>query len=74
VAPDGLGTLEIRSEGLAGLRVHLNELHDLSFDEAALSVGVLRLDVSPYLVAGLNQVQYDVVGRAGSATVAVIVE
>jgi stage II sporulation protein D len=74
VAPDGLGTLEIRSEGLAGLRVHLNELHDLSFDEAALSGGVLRLDVSPYLVAGLNQVQYDVVGRAGSATVAVIVE
>lgn len=73
IAPNASGSLEIRAEGLKGLRVHFNELYDMSFDEAALASGVLRVDVSPYLVAGLNVVQYNPVGREGTATVSVIV-
>jgi hypothetical protein len=74
VAPSARGTLEIRADGLPGLRVHINELYDINFDEAALAAGILRVDVSQYLVAGLNEIQYNVVGRTGTATVTVIVE
>jgi len=74
VAPNARGILEIRADGLQGLRVHINELYDINFDEAALAAGVVRVDVSQYLVAGLNQIQYNVVGRGGTATVTVIVE
>jgi stage II sporulation protein D len=74
VAPNARGILEIRADGLQGLRVHINELYDINFDEAALAAGVVRVDVSQYLVAGLNQIQYNVVGRDGTATVTVIVE
>lgn len=73
VAPNALGTLEIRATGLSGLRVHLNEQHDLAFDAAALAAGVVRVDVSPYLVQGLNVIQYNPVGRDGRATVNVVV-
>ena len=73
VAPNGLGTLEIRSTDLKGLSVHFNGLFDLTFDEAALAAGVVRVDVSPYLLTGLNTVQYNPVGRDGQATVGVIV-
>jgi SpoIID/LytB domain protein len=73
VAPNALGTLEIRASGLDGLRVHVNELYDLSFDAAALAAGLLQVDISPYLVEGLNVIQYNPVGRAGTATVSVIV-
>lgn len=73
-APNGRGTLEIRATGLKGLRVHINELYDLSFDEAALAAGVVRVDVSPYLVTDVNVIQYNVVGNGGTATVMVIVE
>lgn len=73
VAPNAQGTLEIRATDLKGLRVHLNELYDLTFDEAALAAGVLSVDVSDYLVAGLNVIQYNPVGRDGTATVNVIV-
>jgi stage II sporulation protein D len=74
VAPNARGILEIRSTDLKGLRVHFNEQYDLSFDEATLAAGVVRVDVSNYLVAGVNLVQYNVVGRNGTATVTVIVE
>jgi hypothetical protein len=74
VAPNARGTLEIRSTDLKGLRVHINEQYDLSFDEATLAAGVVRVDISPYLAAGVNLVQYNPVGRNGSATVTVIVE
>jgi peptidoglycan hydrolase-like amidase len=74
VAPNGRGTLEIRSADLKGLRVHVNGLHDLSFDEATLAAGTVRVDVSAYLIAGVNVIQYNVVGRNGTATVTVIVE
>jgi stage II sporulation protein D len=73
VAPNALGTLEIRASGLDGLRVHLNEQYDLSFDAATLAAGVVRVDVSPYLVQGLNVIQYNPVGRGGTATVNVVV-
>ncbi len=72
-APGPSGTLEIRATDLKGLRVHINELYDLSFDAAALTADVVRVDISPYLVAGLNVIQYNPVGRSGSATVNVVV-
>jgi stage II sporulation protein D len=74
VAPSALGTLEIRATDLKGLRVHINGLHDIAFDEAALASGLVRADISQYLVAGVNQIQYNPVGRTGTATVTVIVE
>jgi SpoIID/LytB domain protein len=73
IAPNASGVLEIRATDLKGLRVHINELHDLSFDEAALSTELVRIDVSEYLVAGLNVIQYNPVGNGGRATVGVIV-
>jgi SpoIID/LytB domain protein len=73
VAPRAAGMLEIRSTDLKGLRVHINELHDITFDEAALSSGLVQVDVSAYLVAGMNVIQYNPVGRTGRATVNVVV-
>jgi SpoIID/LytB domain protein len=74
IAPNASGILEIRATDMKGLRVHINELHDLTFDEQDLSSGpVLRIDVSPYLVSGLNVIQYNPVGSLGKATVNVIV-
>ena len=74
VAPSAQGTLQIRADdALQGLRVHLNGLHDLSFDAAALAAGSVEVDLSPYLVSGLNVIQYNPVGRNGSATVNVVV-
>ena len=72
-APGPSGTLEIRATDLKGLRVHINDLYDLNFDAAALTEDVVRVDISPYLVAGLNVIQYNPVGRSGSATVSVVV-
>jgi hypothetical protein len=74
VAPNGQGTLQIRADGdLQGLRVHLNELYDLSLDQPSLGSGLIQIDVSPYLTTGLNVIQYNPVGRTGSATVNVVV-
>lgn len=74
VAPNAQGTLQVRASGdLQGLRVHLNGLHELSFDAAALASGFVEVDVSPYLVSGRNVVQYNPVGRSGTATVNVVV-
>ncbi len=74
VAPNGQGVLEIRATDLNGLRVHVNELYDLSFDEETLAGGVVRVDLSGYLVAGSNVIQYSPVGRTGQATVSVVVQ
>ena len=74
VAPSAAAILQIRATDLAGLRVHINEQHDLSFDEAQLADGLVSVDVSPYLVAGLNVIHYNPVGRGGKATVNVVVE
>jgi peptidoglycan hydrolase-like amidase len=72
-APSQAGTLEIRATDLRGLRVHINELFDLSFDAGQLAADVVTVDLSRYLVAGLNVIQYNPVGRNGSATVNVVV-
>lgn len=74
VAPNARGVLEIRATDLQGLRVHLNELYDLSFDEVTLAQEVVRVDISEFLVAGLNVIQYNPVGRSGAATVNVVVQ
>ena len=74
VSPSANGLLQIRAIDLAGLRVHINGTYDLSFGEAELSGGLVSVDLSPYLNAGLNVVQFNPVGRLGSATVNVVVE
>jgi len=74
VAPTGKGTLEIRPEGLKGLRVHINGTYDLSFTNGDLAGSVVRLDITPYLQPGANLIQYNPVGRDGSATILVVVE
>jgi SpoIID/LytB domain protein len=73
VAPNALGTVEIRATDLKSLRVHVNGLYDLSFDQATLASGVVRVDISQYLIAGLNVIQYNPVGLGGRATVNVVV-
>lgn len=75
MSPEGIGTLEVRPhDGLRKLVVHVNETHDLVLDEADLSAALVRVDLSPYLVPGLNVVQYNPVGNRGSATVNVIID
>ena len=74
VAPSSSGVLQIRAVDLAGLRVHINETYDLAFDEAQLASGFVSVDLSPYLVPGLNVIQYNPVGRFGTATVNVVVQ
>jgi len=73
-APLGRGTLEVRPAGLKGLVVHVNELHDVVLKEEDLAAEVVRVDLTPYLTAGVNVVQYNPVGRNGSASVTVIVD
>ena len=70
----GRGTLEVRPAGLKGLVVHVNELHDVVLKEEDLAAEVVRVDLTPYLTAGVNVVQYNPVGRNGSASVTVIVD
>ncbi len=72
-APNALGTLVVRPTDLKGLRVHINETYDLSFDEADLAAGTVSVDVSPYLLPGINTIQYNPVGRDGGATVTVVI-
>ena len=59
---------------MKGLRVHLNGTYDLFFGAAELAAGVVTVDVSPYLAAGINTIQYNPVGRGGTATVTVLVD
>jgi hypothetical protein len=59
---------------LKGLRVHINETYDIALGEAELADEVVRIDVSPYLFAGTNVVQYNPVGNQGTATVLVLVD
>ena len=74
MSPTGRGTLEVRAQGLKGLRVHFNEMWDLSLTETELAQDVVRIDVTSYLLNGDNVVQFNPVGRYGTATVLVIVE
>jgi hypothetical protein len=75
IAPNGIGTLVIRpTGGLKKLAVHINETYDLILNEDQLSAPVVSIDISPYLVPGENTIQYNPVGRYGSATVNVNVQ
>jgi stage II sporulation protein D (peptidoglycan lytic transglycosylase) len=73
-APNARGTLIVRATDLKKLVVHINEIYDISLDEASLAAGVVSVDVSPYLVQGVNTIQYNPVGIDGTATVMVVVE
>jgi stage II sporulation protein D len=76
-APNARGVLEVRPAEpgtLNGLIVHLNETYDIVLGKEALAAPVVRLDVSPYLLPGVNVVQYIPVGRTGAASVTVIVD
>ena len=53
--------------------MHLNGLYELRFDAAALAPGLVDVDLLPHQVSRLNAIQYNPVGRAGSATVNVLV-
>jgi SpoIID/LytB domain protein len=68
------GRLIVRSTGLKKLMVHINETTDLSLDETTLSTSPVSIDVSPYLVPGLNTLHYSPVGRGGQATVIVALD
>lgn len=73
-APNALGTLIVRPTDLKGLRVHINGLYDISFTSADLATDKISIDISSYLVPGLNTIQYNPVGRTGQATVMVAVD
>ena len=73
-APNAHGTLVIRPIGLKGLRVHINGLYDISFTAGDLATDKLSIDISSYLIAGVNTIQYNPVGRDGKATVLVAVD
>jgi SpoIID/LytB domain protein len=73
-APNARGMLVVRATDMKKLVVHINEAYDLTFDEETLAAGTASLDVSQYLMQGLNTIQYNPVGRDGKATVTVTVE
>lgn len=73
-SPTGQGVLEIRPQDMRGLVVIFNDESVLRLDEDDLSAPVVRIDVTQYLVAGINQVRYVPLDRNAVATVVVIVD
>ena len=69
-----MGSLVVRSDGLKKLVVHINDTYDLVLNEEQLAAGTVTVDISAYLVPGLNTIQYSPVGRDGTATVQVVIE
>jgi peptidoglycan hydrolase-like amidase len=72
-APNGIGTLFVRNADMRKLRVHINGTYDLALDEEELADGEATVDLTGYLVAGVNTIQFNPVGH-GTATVTVAVE
>jgi SpoIID/LytB domain protein len=72
--PNALGTLEIRNATVKGINIHVNGTYDIIVRAEQLADGTESIDLSPYLVQGLNFIHYNVVGRNGSATVNVNVQ
>ena len=72
-APNAGGTLYVRNATMRKLRVHVNETYDIALDEDELADGEASVDLSGYLVPGLNLIQYNPVGQ-GEATVTVAVD
>jgi SpoIID/LytB domain protein len=74
-AANAVGTLVVRpTGGLKALNVTINGTTSFHLTADQLSQPVISIDISPYLTAGLNTVQYNPVGRNGGATVNVNVE
>jgi stage II sporulation protein D len=73
-AQNAIGTLEVRDATFKGLAVHINGTYDIVLGAEELADGAESVDLSPYLVPGLNVIQYNPVGRNGSATVNVNIE
>jgi SpoIID/LytB domain protein len=73
-APNALGTLVVRATGLKKIAIHINGTYDIILNAEHLSQPVFSIDISPYLVQGVNTIQYNPVGRYGCATVNVNVE
>jgi len=73
-APNAIGTLAVRPNGLKKLVVHLNDIYDIVLTSEQLSQPLITIDISPYLVQGVNTIQYNPVGRNGAATVNVNIE
>jgi SpoIID/LytB domain protein len=74
-AANAIGTLVIRpTGGLKALNVTINDTNGFHLTSEQLAQPVVSIDISPYLVAGINTVQYNPVGRNGAATVNVNVE
>jgi hypothetical protein len=68
-APNAQGELVVRATSeLKKLVVHVND-YDFVITGDQLESGLFTLDISPYLVQGVNTIQYNPVGRYGEATV-----
>ena len=68
-APNAQGTLVVRATSdLQKLVVHVND-HDFMISGEDLASGVFTMDISPYMVYGVNTVKYNPIGRYGNATV-----
>lgn len=73
-SPTGRAVLEVRPKGLKGLIVHVNGLVDIALRQGDMNREVVRIDLTPYLLPGENTILYNPVGRAGAATVAVLID
>lgn len=68
-APNAQGELVVRATSeLKKLVVHVND-YDFVITGDQLESGLFTMDISPYLVQGVNTIQYNPVGRYGEATV-----
>jgi stage II sporulation protein D len=68
-APNAQGELVVRATSeLKKLVVHVNE-YDFLITGDQLAGGIFTMDISPYLVQGVNTIKYNPVGRYGGATV-----
>ncbi len=68
-APNALGTLVVRATpDLKKLVVHVND-YDFMISREQMAGGLFTMDISQYLIQGVNTIKYNPVGRDGSATV-----
>lgn len=66
----GKATLVVRpTPGLKSLSVLINDTYEIVLDNVVLSEPIVSIDISQYLVPGLNTVRFDVASDSGSATV-----
>lgn len=72
-AQNARGTLYVRDAQMRKLRVHVNGTYDIALNEDELADGEAVVDLSGYLVPGINVIQYNPVGH-GTATVTVAVD